>query len=410
MRRKQLILVVSVIMIIGMLYTQSVAAYTLVDYTSSITKAADRLVALQADITEDNAGNGDPDGDPDDGGWNWIIADTATGYVGAGPSSENLYGVTALCILEAYKIDPKASYMTAMVDTYTGANAKPGVDSGPDMPFLVELSMITGNSAYASLAKTRYDTKVTSYGDYNGDSQIDAKDLAEKIRDVRNSQGWDGLIPWDIHLFIEAALALHQYYPGQGYDQDASDMADVVFDDMNGSPGYFDPTDSTENAYLLGLVGGIEGFVKTGKYIAGSISAKSLKDTLLSYQEATGEWKEPTDPTDYLTTVQTTAYAVMALMTYIGSAEAAAARKGAEWLISEQNTNGGWSGSDECPEITSEAAQALAASKPTAVGGVWSTINKFELVAPWLGLASLITIITLVVSVVFVKRRKNRNL
>jgi len=406
MRRKQLLLAVNVIMIVGMLFTQSVAAYTWVDYDNAIIKTADRLVELQADITEDNAGNGDPDGDPADGGWNWIIADTATGYVGAGPSSENLYGVTALCILEAYKIDPKVSYMTAMVDTYTGANAKPGVDSGPDMPFLVELSKITGNSVYASLAKTRYDTKVASYLDYNGDSQIDAKDLAEKIRDVRNSQGWYGLIPWDIHLFVEAALALHQYYPGQGYDQDAEDMADVIYDDMTGFPGYFDPTDDTLNAYILGLVGGIEASVKTGKYTSGSISAKSLKDTLLSYQEVTGEWKEPTDPTDYLTTVQTTAYAVMALMTYVGSAEASAAQKGAEWLISEQNTNGGWSGSDECPEINSEAAQALAASKPPAVGGFWVPINKFELLAPWITLASLITVAT--ASVIYVKRRKKK--
>ncbi len=409
MKRKRLILALSIVFIVGMLFTQSVAAYTLVDYNNAIIKTADRLVALQADITEDNAGNGDPDGDPDDGAWDWIIPDTSTGYVGTGTSPENLYGVTGSCILEAYKINPKASYMTAMVDVYTGANPRPEVDSGPDMPFLVELSKMTGNSVYASLAKARYDTKVTSYGDYNIDSQIDAKDLAEKIRDARNSQGWDGLIPWDIHLFVEAALALNEYYPGQGYDQDASIMVDVVFDDMTGSPGYFDPTDSTENAYLLGLVGGIEGFVKTGKYIVGSISAKSLKDTLMSYQEVTGEWKEPTDPTDHLTTVQTTAYAVMALMTYIGSDEASAARKGAEWLISDQNTNGGWSGSDECPEIDSEAAQALAASRPTAVGGVWTAISQFGLLAPWIGLASFLAITALTVSIVIVRRRKNRN-
>jgi len=388
-----------------MLLTQSAVAIW-ADCEVVIIKTADRLVALQADVTEDNAGNGPSDSDPNDGGWNWIIADTVTGYVGTGPSSENLYGVTAQCILEAYKINPKSSYMTSMVDAYTGMNAKPGVDSGPDMPFLVELSKITTNSAYASLAKTRYDTKVASYGDYNGDSQINAKDLAEKIRDVRNSQGWDGLIPWDIHLFIEAALALDQYYPGQGYNQDASDMADVVYNDMNGSPGYFDPTASTENAYLLGIAGGIEGFVKTGKYLIGSISAYSLKNTLLSYQEATGEWNEPTDPADHLTTVQTTAYAVMALMTYGGFTESSAARKGAEWLISNQNPNGGWSGSDECPEINSEAAQALAALKPPPVGGVWIPIDKSALLAPWIGLASLMTVVA--VSIVYVKHRKKQ--
>lgn len=399
MKLKRSILVLGIVLLV---LTPTVAAYSIAEYNDAIIRTADRLVALQADITEDNAGNGSPDSDAQDGGWNWIIADTATGYVGTGPSSENLYGVTALCILAAHKINPKASYLTSMVDAYTGMNARPAVDSGPDMPFLVELSKITGNSAYASLAKARYDAKVTSYGDYNSDSQVDAKDLAEKIRDVRHTQGLDGLIPWDIHLFIEAALALHQYFPGQGYDQDAVDMVDVVYNDMTGSPGYFDPTDSTENSYILGLAGGIEGFVKTGKHIVGSVSAHSLKNTLLSYQEATGEWKEPTDPTDYLTTVQTTAYAVMALME---CGKLGAARKGAEWLISEQNSNGGWSGSDECPEIDSEAAQAIWASIPFPIGGFWVPVDKLELLAPYIGLA-LLLISTAAVSIVIIKRRK----
>lgn len=399
MKLKRSILVLTLVLIV---LTPTVAAYSIAEYNDAIIKTADRLVALQADITEDNAGNGHPDSDPQDGGWNWIIADTATGYVGTGPSSENLYGVTALCILAAYTIDPKVSYRTSMEDAYTGMNARPGIDSGSDMPFLVELSKITGDPVYASLAKTRYDAKVTSYGDYNSDSQVDAKDLAEKIRDVRHTQNWDGLIPWDIHLFIEAALALHQYFPGQGYDQDAIDMADVIYDDMTGFPGYFDPTDDTRNAYILGLVGGIEAFMKTGTHTSSGVSAHSLKNTLLSYQAATGEWNEPTDPTDYLTTVQTTAYAVMALME---CRKLGAARKGAEWLISEQNSNGGWSGSDECPEIDSEAAQAIWASIPFPIGGFWVPVDKLELLAPYIGLA-LLLISTAATSIVIIKRTK----
>ena len=38
------------------------------------------------------------------------------------------------------------------------------------------------------------------------------------------------------------------------------------------------------------------------------------------------------------------------------------------------------------------------------VGGVWTPVNKFELLAPWIGLASLITVVA--VSVGYVKRRK----
>jgi len=40
------------------------------------------------------------------------------------------------------------------------------------------------------------------------------------------------------------------------------------------------------------------------------------------------------------------------------------------------------------------------------VGGAWTSINKFELLAPWIGLASLITVAT--ASVVYVKRRKKK--
>jgi len=43
---------------------------------------------------------------------------------------------------------------------------------------------------------------------------------------------------------------------------------------------------------------------------------------------------------------------------------------------------------------------------PPPVGGVWVPINKFDLVAPWIGLASLITVAA--VSVVYVKRRKKQ--
>jgi len=43
---------------------------------------------------------------------------------------------------------------------------------------------------------------------------------------------------------------------------------------------------------------------------------------------------------------------------------------------------------------------------PIPVGGVWVPINKFELLAPWIGLTSLITVAA--VSVVYVKHRKKK--
>ena len=45
---------------------------------------------------------------------------------------------------------------------------------------------------------------------------------------------------------------------------------------------------------------------------------------------------------------------------------------------------------------------------PPPVGGVWVPINKFELLAPWIGLASLMIVSTVAVSVVYVKHRKKK--
>ena len=44
---------------------------------------------------------------------------------------------------------------------------------------------------------------------------------------------------------------------------------------------------------------------------------------------------------------------------------------------------------------------------PIPVGGIWIPINKTELLAPWIGLASLMTVAT--ASVVYVKHRKKKH-
>jgi len=53
-----------------------------------------------------------------------------------------------------------------------------------------------------------------------------------------------------------------------------------------------------------------------------------------------------------------------------------------------------------------DASEFETGSCPRPVGGVWVPINNTELLAPWIGLASLITVAT--VSVVYVKHRKKK--
>ena len=74
-----------------------------VDTDSALVNGADYLKLSQADDTEDNAGNGDPDvpDDPDDGGWDWsLTAPNFTHSTGASPT--NIYGATAMGLYYAY--------------------------------------------------------------------------------------------------------------------------------------------------------------------------------------------------------------------------------------------------------------------------------------------------------------------
>ena len=255
--------------------------------------------------------------------------------------------------------------MTAMMDVYTGVNNRPEVDSAPDFTFLVKLSQLTGNPVYAELARERYQTKISSVGDYNGDGEVNATDIAEYIRDARHNQGYDGLIPWDINLYVQAALTLNSYYPGEGYDKDAIAMAEVIYQDMTGNPGYFKhPVNEWFYYYVLGLSGALQAFTSTGTHLTGNFSAEEIKNFLIENQSNDGSWNSTSywDGTNWYWAypdIQSTAYAVMALISYGDSASISAATKAADWLISKQNPNGGWTVSSECPEVDSEVAQAI---------------------------------------------------
>jgi len=62
---------------------------------------------------------------------------------------------------------------------------------------------------------------------------------------------------------------------------------------------------------------------------------------------------------------------------------------------------------NECTSTTTLTITAPAPPPPPPVGGVWVPINKFDLLAPYVGLVSLIAVVA--VSVVYVRHRgKNK--
>ncbi len=340
---------------------------------STILKAADHLAANQ------NV----------DGGFAWILTDPA------GSSTTNTLGITAMAILEAHELQDKASYETALAKAYKYANDNPptytwdgskynettsGVDSNPDITFLIGLAQAAASDAslltairtemgdntivpgdIADLAQDRWDDRVLYIGATATPPNGTATTYAERIRDDRYAAGYYDLIPWDNEAGVKAALALHGYYPGQGYDQQAKDIAEVIYDAMYGTTVYFDPTVSNQDGYILGLTGAIEAFTEAGVH---ADKATELKVTLTGEQHADGWWYfYVKDDTDIEKSVQNTAYAVMALRAQGDADGRASAIKGAGWLVSAQKADGGWYAEagtgDECLEVDSEAAWAL---------------------------------------------------
>lgn len=320
-----------------------------------LSDGANRLVDLQADIIGDNAGNGFNDDDPDDGGWDWEILPTDTAH-SASPSPENLFGVTADGILAAFQAQHSMRLAISLIDTYTGMEANPDIDSGSDFGFLCRLSDLSGDSTYAKTARDRWDSKIDIYGG--------ADSLAIAIMENRHSYGYDGLIPWDIGLFIKGAVDLHRYFPGGGYLSDAIDMADVIYNDITSDSAYFDMNDGMEWFYTFGLEGILTSFGLTGVYTDLAADAALL---LLQTQNEDGSWPWSEEYPD--ADIQATAYVVMGfgMLELWYHAINNAAQEGSDYLVSVQQPNGGWDNyGSEYPEVDGECLRAISYYPPTS--------------------------------------------
>lgn len=391
MRRKVLpiILTLMLVLISVLATTATAAASDTTDREDAAIAAADRIISLQSA----------------DGGFPWIVTDPP------GDSASNCLGVTAWGVLKAYEIQAKPEYEASLAkaykyvelttptyvwgtDPYTGETkyyeSPKGVDSYPDFTFLVWLADAAEDSptllaaiqievpgatpeSIRAAAKTRWDTRTLYLGSTQElDPNGSATNLAEYIRDVRHGQDYDALIPWDLELGVEAALALDGAFPGQGYAAQAADITGVIYgaiDDTEGEGGtclYFDSEDTTQSCYVLGLTGAIKADAETGLYYQAKSS--TLLPLLRGEQLENGQWVCDIAEGD----AQATAYAIMALFVE-GSEDAIdSANAGAVWLVTDQNEDGSWyADGDEYLEVNGEAARALV----LAAGGTTTDIE-----------------------------------
>ncbi len=342
----------------------------LVDFDAAQLAGADYLKAMQADITEDNAGNGTdgvdetPD-DPDDGGWDWrVTSPPAPFHHSTSASSTNLYGATAIGLYYTYLEQGGIPYLTALTDAADTMANNPNVRSGADLVFLMlynDLSGVSG-TAYMGSAKAKYDGRIATYGS--------ATAFAEYIRDARAGQGYEnGIIAWDIGVWARAAAMLDARYPGNGYDADADDIAEVIWQDsFNDSPGYFDvvddqgfdPTFTDKNFwwYNLGITGLIDAFDAADVHTS---EIPGLVSILLDGQYGHGGFSycygANTDDEDW----QSTAYAMMTLGRLDQATYQDELNRAGYYLGATQDASGGWvySSGNHYPEIGGECVAGL---------------------------------------------------
>lgn len=351
------------------------------DFFAAALAGGDYLVAMQSDIYEDNAGNGGV-GDPDleDGGWDWVT--TAFSH-SANASSLNLYGVTALGLLASYELDPKIEYFRAMKDAAdaivaAGPDDPGGIRSGPDVSFLLrfaDLDACPDPAYYRAGAQAIWDRHITTYGSM--------ATLAGVIRDGRAGSYPNGIIPWDISAWVEAAADMDAAFPGDGYDLDVFTIAMVIYQDsFNDNPGYFDPyginqvydpvNDPVESWwYVLGVQGLIRSFALSGEALL-TDEIPGLVQLLLDSQNASGGFSDGYGGNDV--SWQATAYTLETLANYVTTtpAVAQAIYDGAVWLGATQDTSGGWvySSGNHYPEIGAENTRGLTAAWPLVAPGL----------------------------------------
>ncbi len=361
------------------------------NFLAGAVAGADYLRFMQADITEDNAGNGPADADPDDGGWDWAPAANVFEH-SSGNSANNIYGATIQGVVETYKIAPTPALFTVMQDAADHmVSVGPSViRSANDVVFLLEFAAMPGvatPAVYVAAAEAMWIYRKANYGDGT------AAGYAIYLRDWRqNANGSNGLVTWDVGAWAVAVQYLSNAMAGV-YDAEADDIAQVLYEDsFDLAPGYFDFDGACKGAisdysndrfywYTLGVSRLIEVFIVTDTHTA---ELPLLETRFLECQYPWGafSWSYGADPSFNDSTDQGSAYACMTLAVMDQTVVNMEALNNAAWVLSTwQDDNGGqvYGDGTHTPEVGGEctAAMALAWSTPLA-----SVVGTFDGVDP----------------------------
>lgn len=319
------------------IHAMATPGYTVADYDSAVVKAADRLIETQNN----------------DGTWEWMNPDLNPDN---GPGPLNIVGVTALGLSDAYELTSNSTYLDASIVSATfikenlykeiarGNPAYPDLTSF-DLNFLIKLSDATGNDTYKTWATEDWEWRkandtTNQYFGYGNQSAIVSTLIAWGESAFGSGLG-DGLAAWECGKLILAATEL-------GDTNWAGEMADEI---------------TKTNGVLANLT------TADGQWPIAGLTLKALQkldpttyasdivtlETLLqNNQNGDGSFGTGNDVVEL---TQNTAYAIMGLVS-VGKLDDA--RNASDWLVANQDANGGWVYSAvEITEIDSEAIQGL---------------------------------------------------
>ena len=328
--RKVLLALAAVIVLLGVV---ALASPSRGDYLNGISQGADRLLELQNAINY---------------GWEWAIPPASLGNTG-GASSHNLYGVTTVGLVGAGLVIGNDAYYVGAnnaVNYMVSGNPNPGdfYNSGwgysDDYVSMTGLSFV-GAGDYSSYAAMQWAWMTANIAKYQPGNLVQI--YQESFDHV---SGWDaaygagtqaGYALWNTARYGIAAM-------GVGDLAWANELAGVICAHIA------DPNPATGWSYGLGW-GQSLAFLTLLDPVTYAPQIGTLVTSLIGSQAANGSW-EADD-------IQATAYAMLGLA---ASGNTEAAGKAAEWLLAQQNANGGWIGwGSEYPEIDSEIIQGLVA-------------------------------------------------
>ena len=321
----------------------------------AITLTADRLVDLQGT----------------DGGWDWVVTGL-TVHSEVYPSPSNLFGVTALGLINAYQVNAGETYYDATLKTADHLKTlSRAINSSVrfqtfDYRFLVEFSALSGDTSYVAHALSEWNWVKANVASFYADGN------QETIYNFWATSGGasPGFAAWQASDAGLAALAM-------GDESWAENMVAVL------APHLTEIT-NTDIYRFIGWGHTLE-FLNAVDPVTYNTQITSLISNLTGSQNADGSWGNGENAEGYS---QDVAYAIMGL---VAVGEGSVAQAGADWLVTNQGYNsieGGWNNStnnEEYSESDSEALQALVATlAPVTIDGegyysIQSAINSANL-------------------------------